>query len=75
MKWKENIYDYDEYTYQLNRMVHWRTMAEAYFFTKDIRFAKKVLEEFFQWVEECPCQSLYNPDGTLAVDRFDGCRC
>ena len=75
VKWKENIYDYDEYTYQLNRMVHWRTMAEAYSFTKDIRFAKKVLEEFFQWVEECPCQSLYNPDGTLAVDRFDGCQC
>lgn len=27
VKWYENIYDYAEYSYQLNRMDHWRTMA------------------------------------------------
>lgn len=75
VKWRENIYDYDEYTYQLNRMVHWRTMAEAYSFTGDERFAKKILEEFYQWIEECPCQPLYASDGTLAVDDFAGCKC
>lgn len=75
VKWRENIYDYDEYTYQLNRMAHWRTMAEAYSFTGDERFAKKVVEEFYQWIEECPCQPLYRPDGSLAVDDFGGCKC
>lgn len=75
VKWRENIYDYDEYTYQLNRMVHWRTMAEAYSFTGDERFAKKILEEFYQWIQECPCQPLYTSDGNLAVDDFGGCKC
>lgn len=75
VKWRENIFDYDEYTYQLNRMVHWRTMAEAYSFTGDERFAKKVIEEFYQWVEECPCQPLYREDGSLAVEDFGGCKC
>ena len=75
VKWHENIYDYDEYTYQLNRMVHWRTMAEAYSFTGDDRFAKKIIEEFYQWVEDCPCQPLYKPNGELAVEDFSGCRC
>ncbi|MFR5634726.1 MAG: heparinase II/III family protein [Monoglobales bacterium] len=75
VKWRENIFDYDEYTYQLNRMVHWRTLAEAYSFTGDERFAKKVVEEFYQWVEECPSQPLYKPDGTLAVSDFGGCGC
>ena len=75
VKWRENIYDYDEYTYQLNRMVHWRTMAEAYSFTGDLRFAKKIIEEFYQWVEECPCQPLYDADGNLSVWDFDGCKC
>lgn len=46
VKWHENIYGDEEYTYQLNRMDHWRTMAEAYSFTGDERFAKKIIEEF-----------------------------
>ncbi len=75
VKWRENIFGYDEYTYQLNRMVHWRTMAEAYSYTGDERFAKKILEEFYQWIEECPCQPLYRPDGSLAVEDFGGCKC
>lgn len=75
VKWRENIYDYDEYTYQLNRMEHWRTMAEAYSFTGDGRFAEKIIGEFYQWIEECPCQPLYRPDGQLAVEDFDGCKC
>lgn len=75
VKWHENIYDYDEYTYQLNRMDHWRTMAEAYSFTGDERYAKKVLDEFNHWIEDCPCQPLYEPDGRLAVKDFSGCRC
>ncbi|MDO5407600.1 MAG: heparinase II/III family protein [Eubacteriales bacterium] len=75
VKWHENIYHYDEYTYQLNRMVHWRTMAEAYSFTGDERYAKKIIEEFYHWIEYCPCQPLYAPDGSLAVEDFGGCKC
>lgn len=75
VKWKENIYNYDEYTYQLHRMVHWRNMAEAYSFTGEERFARKIIEEFYQWVEECPCQPIYKEDGTLAVEDFGGCAC
>ena len=44
VKWHENIYGDEEYSYQLNRMDHWRTMAEAYSFTGDRRFAQKILE-------------------------------
>lgn len=75
VRWRENPYDYDEYTYQLNRMDHWRTMAEAYSFTKDERYAKKLVEEFYTWIEECPSQPLYDENGELAVDSFDGCKC
>lgn len=41
VKWHENIFDYDEYTYQLNRMDHWRFLAEAYSYTGDRRYAEK----------------------------------
>lgn len=75
VKWHENIYDYDEYTYQLNRMEHWRTMAEAWSFTGDERFARKIIDEFYHWVEDCPCQPLYALDGQLNVRDFDGCKC
>lgn len=75
VKWHENIYDYDEYTYQLNRMEHWRTMAEAWSFTGDERFAKKIIEEFYHWVEDCPCQPLFDGDGQLNVKDFGGCGC
>lgn len=75
VKWHENIYDYDEYTYQLNRMDHWRTMAEAYSFTGDIRYGKKIVEEFYHWIKDCPCQPLYDRQGNLAIADFDGCKC
>lgn len=73
VRWRENIYDYDEYSYQLNRMDHWRTMAEAYSFTGDERYAQKLIEEFYSWIEECPRQPLYDDKGNLAVESFDGC--
>lgn len=75
VKWHENIFDYDEYTYQLNRMDHWRTMAEAYSFTGDKRFADKIIQEFYHWIEDCPCQPLYDLEGNLAIHDFDGCKC
>lgn len=75
VKWHENIFDYDEYTYQLNRMDHWRTMAEAYSFTSDKRFADKIIQEFYHWIEDCPCQPLYDLEGNLAIHDFDGCKC
>lgn len=75
VRWRENIYDYDEYSYQLNRMDHWRTMAEAYSFTGDERYAKKLIGEFYSWIAECPRQPLYDGNGDLAVDSFDGCQC
>lgn len=52
VKWHENIYNDEEYSYQLNRMDHWRTMAEAYSFTGDRRFARKIIEEFYHWIED-----------------------
>lgn len=75
VKWHENIFNYDEYTYQLNRMDHWRVLAEAYSYTGDRRYAEKIVEEFFHWTEDCPSQPLYKPSGGLAVEDFDGCKC
>lgn len=75
VKWHENIWDYDEYSYQLNRMDHWRTMAEAYSFTGDQRYAQKIVDEFFHWLEDCPSQPLFNEAGEVNVADFDGCAC
>lgn len=75
VKWHENIFDYDEYTYQLNRMDHWRTLAEAYSFTGDSRYAEKIVAEFYHWLKDCPCQPLYHESGELAIEDFDGCKC
>lgn len=75
VKWHENVWDYDEYSYQLNRMDHWRTMAEAYSFTGNEAFAQKIIEEFYHWIDDCPCQPLYHPSGELAMEDFDGCKC
>lgn len=75
VKWHENIYGDEEYTYQLNRMEHWRTMAEAWSFTGDERFAQKITEEFYHWVEDCPCQPLHAADGSLNVEDFTGAVC
>ncbi len=75
VKWHENIFDYDEYTYQLNRMDHWRFLAEAYSYTGDRRYADKIIDEFYRWIDDCPSQPLYRADGELAVEDFDGCAC
>ena len=75
VKWHENLFNDAEYTYQLNRMDHWRVMLEAYSLTGDKRFANKVMEEFYHWIEDCPRQPLYNSDGELLKDNFGGCGC
>ncbi|GLC79726.1 heparinase II/III family protein [Lacrimispora brassicae] len=75
VKWHENIFDYDEYTYQLNRMDQWRFLAEAYSYTGDRRYAEKIIAEFYHWIDDCPVQPLYRENGELAVEDFDGCAC
>lgn len=75
VKWHENIYGDEEYTYQLNRMDHWRVMAEAYSFTGEERFARKIIEEFYHWIRDCPCQPLYDGEGRLNVESFGGAGC
>ena len=75
VKWHENIYGDEEYTYQLNRMDHWRVMAEAYSFTGDERFAKKIIEEFYHWIDECPRQPLFDSEGGLNTGSFGGAGC
>lgn len=75
VKWHENLYNDAEYTYFLNRMDHWRSMLETYSLTGDDKYAKKVMDEFYHWIEKCPRQPLYDEDGNVIVKNFDGCKC
>ncbi len=75
VKWHENIFDYDEYTYQLNRMDHWRFLAEAYSYTGDRRYAEKNHQGILPLDRRLPSQLLYRANGELAVEDFDGCAC
>lgn len=75
VNWHENLFNDAEYTYFLNRMDHWRRMLEAYSLTGNEEYAHKVMEEFYHWIEHCPCQPLYDEKGNLAIENFDGFEC
>lgn len=75
VKWHENLFNDAEYTYFLHRMDLWRTMLEAYSLTGDDKYARKVMDEFYDWIERCPRQPLYDENGALLVDNFGGCGC
>ncbi len=75
VKWHENLFNDAEYTYFLNRMDHWRSMLEAYSLTGDNKYAGKVMEEFYHWIENCPRQPLYDESGNVTVENFGGCGC
>lgn len=73
--WHANPFNDEEYVYFLNRMDHWRRMLEAYSLTGDDKFAKKVLAEFYHWIQECPRQPLYASDGSIMAEPFRGYDC
>lgn len=75
VKWHENPYNDAEYTYFLNRMDHWRSMLETYSLTGDDKYAAKVMEEFYHWIDDCPRQPLHDDCGNVLVDNFGGCEC
>lgn len=75
VKWHENLFHDEEYSYQLNRMDHWKTLLQAYTLTGDSKYAAKVIQEFYHWIEDCPCQPLYTESGQLAVEDFVGYKC
>lgn len=75
VKWKENPFHDAEYTYFLHRMDHWRTMLEAYSLTGEEPYAQKVMEEFHDWIEQCPRQPLYDESGSPMAENFGGCGC
>ena len=70
--WADNPPKDNEYTFHLNRMHHWKTMCEAYTLTGDERYADKVVQELLDWIENCPCPSIQNPDGSYACQAFEG---
>lgn len=52
--WYENPVQDEEYVWGLNRMLHWKTLMEAFCLTKNTNCAEKVVEELLNWISECP---------------------
>lgn len=75
VKWHENLFNDAEYTYTLHRMDLWRSMLEAYSLTGDDKYARKVMDEFYHWVENCPRQPLFDENGAPILENFGGCGC
>ncbi|MEG2350922.1 MAG: heparinase II/III family protein, partial [Hungatella sp.] len=71
-KWSENPIGDNEYTFQLNRMHHWKTLSEAYSLTGDLRYAKKVMEEMEDWIDRNPCPALKDETGRYQLALFEG---
>lgn len=69
--WQDNPPDDSEYTFHLNRMHHWKTLAEAYTLTGDVRYAEKVVAEWLDWIDTNPCPALRGPDGAYQLSRFE----
>ena len=72
-RWKENPCGDKEYTYSLNRMIHVKTLSEAYSLTGDLRYARKALEEMRDWIGTVSCPALKRPDGEYDLAAFDRC--
>ena len=51
-----------EFTVQLNRMLFWKYLGEAYRATGDERYVKAFVEQFRSWLKQAPCP-VGNEDG------------
>lgn len=73
-KWTYNPANDNEYTFFLNRLVHLKTLAEAYGLTGDLKYAEKALSDLENWIDTNPCPPLTNENGEYVPGTFDGHR-
>lgn len=52
--WFDNRGNDEEYVWTLNRMHHWKDLLNAYYVTKDSKYAEKVISELLNWIDQCP---------------------
>ncbi|MDY5930505.1 MAG: alginate lyase family protein [Candidatus Ornithospirochaeta sp.] len=70
-KWEENPCNDNEYTFSLNRLIHLKTMSEAYSLTGDEAYAEKVLSELEDWIDSEKRPAIFNPDGSINRASFE----
>lgn len=70
-EWTVNTYNTNEYIWQLNRMNPWVTLLAAYTLTKDKKYANKVIEELYNWIEVMPRPKLIKGDVESAYKNFN----
>ncbi|NLL71847.1 MAG: hypothetical protein GX238_12055 [Epulopiscium sp.] len=70
-QWTVNRYNTNEYIWQLNRMNPWVTLLAAYTLTKDEKYANKVIEELYNWIETMPRPQLIKGDLDAAYENFN----
>ncbi len=71
-RWNDNPPDDSEYTFELNRMYHWKNMMQAYSLTGNLSYAEKTVAELCDWIGRNPCPALRDEEGNAQPGRFDG---
>jgi hypothetical protein len=62
--WFTPRYGDEEYLWSLNRMMHWKTLLQAYALTGDRRYPQKVVAELDDWIARAQPPAFRHPDGT-----------
>lgn len=70
--WLDNPTGNPEYTFQLNRMVFIKTLAEAFSITGDEKYAQKAISELLGWIENVKRPEMKDGNGLFLPGNFDG---
>lgn len=71
IQWNYNPTGNAEYTFQLNRLINLKTIAEAYSLTYDKKYSDYVFNELLNWIDTVKRPNLYEK-GELKKNNFDG---
>ncbi len=69
--WHDNPFNNNEYIFQISRMLHWLPMMQAYLLTKEEKYAKKIIDECLDWIDECPRPELCDENGRGRIEIFN----
>jgi len=64
MDWEADPNNYREWTYAINRFYHWRTLCEAYWDSRDEKYAREFCDQLVDWVRKNPVPLLNSGNGS-----------
>ncbi|WNR42912.1 alginate lyase family protein [Paenibacillus roseipurpureus] len=70
--WHENPVGDPQYEAELNRKYHWKHLIYGYSLTGKSVFLDKILQEWQDWVEQCPREEILLEDCSRLYERYDG---